>query len=157
MIPVKWTPLGMAAETIGGRWGTSIRGYLFSVGVFRREVIGPGDEGVNHAEVDRHVSDALGADRTGVVVVAVLSEAVGVHEMAAGQFLHASRKTISPSQSNESAWNGRRVVPACQQRGNESILQKLAQKPAVQQPPSLTSSRSIVAAMAKTTAFDNDR
>ena len=62
-------------------------GYLFSFGIFRREVVGPGDKGVDHAEIHRHVSDALGADGTGVVVVAVLSKAVRVHEVAAGQLL----------------------------------------------------------------------
>lgn len=63
------------------------RPYLGAFGVFRRKVIGTRDERLNHAEVDSHVPNALDTNGAGVIVVAVLGKAVGVHEMAARKFL----------------------------------------------------------------------
>ena len=62
--------------------------HLCTLAVWRRK----GDaitlhQGVNHAEVDAHVSQALGAGGAGVVVACVVGEAMGVHEVPTDQLL----------------------------------------------------------------------
>ena len=50
-----------------------------------------GNQGVNHAEIHAHVSQALGACWAGVVVARVVGEAMRVHEMSTHQFLCKTR------------------------------------------------------------------